>query len=537
MSRKEPLTCPGDRVPIRCVDEVQENMRQTPRSRASGSDWRFRVVIGMFITLCMIAAGDIVAHGQTPGVGASDITNSNVADSGLIATPGATAPGTTTPGSAATPGVSRSTSEGFDPGFCIVQPEEPASVEIHADYEGRRFYFCCEVCRRDFLSDPSRFDSLVSEEGVDAFQYNDQPDAYADTFWGRVGRLTLSVQAVGSWFERVFHLEDPRSLTLASLFLISLGGIGYRWWSGRRAGLTRSPTLVVAGMILLAFVPCFYADALRHDLKRTSDELGETIEKASRFERQYRDLSDEDQIHYATFLNFGDPPIPRPNPLDPALQRTYFRGNDERSDLMSYGGNYRTVTFDLWIEDGDGQRLAVGSQLVDESGAPIEWFLKVRFERASQTASGYFTDQYMQRMYVTMESGHYLGRDEPVSDRVPWDMVEHEQVWVARYPLPSGVFERTESTLPGEIARERKIDSDRPRDLSGVVYLCEDRYDHNRMLGGRFHYAVAYDIRSSENVVSEESDLWMEATYRGRNFADLQISNEEWLSEAPIPEK
>ena len=426
----------------------------------------------------------------------------------------------------------------IDPGVCIVQPEEPASVEIFADYEGRRFYFCCELCRRDFLSDPARFASLAGDPDEDeSYAFNDGPSPYANSFWGRIGRLWLWFRSVGKWFERVFHLSDAASAGLFILLCGSVLSIGGLWWRAWKRGVPLRPSLGVATLLLLVLLPCFYADSLRHDLRQTKQELELASEDLQRVDRAYQDLYDADQIHYATFLNFGDPPIPRPNPLSPALERTYFRGNDERSELMSHGGNYRTVTFELWIEDELGNRLSAGDSIVDENGQRKKFFVVSRFERASDTASGYFTDQYMQRMYVTMQAGTFLGRDEPVADRVPWTMTRHEQEWLAKYPLPEGVFVRTDSNLPGQIERERKIDPSRPNDLSGVVYLCEDRFDHKRMIGGRFHYAIGYDIRVEDEVVAAESDLWMEATYRGRNFADLQITDEEWLSQRPIPEK
>lgn len=428
--------------------------------------------------------------------------------------------------------------ESVDPGVCIVQPEEPASVEIFADYEGRRFYFCCELCRRDFLSDPARFASLAGDPTADEpYQFNDGPSSYANSFWGRIGRLWLWFQRVGNWFERVFHLHDAISTGLFLLLCSSVAGIGGLWWRSRKRGVPRRPSHASAALWMLALLPCFYADSLRHDLRQANQELGLASEDLQRVDRAYQDLYDADQIHYATFLNFGDPPIPRPNPMSPALKRTYFRGNDERSELMSHGGNYRTVTFELWIEDEFGNRLSVGDSVLDEYGQRKKFFFVSRFERASDTASGYFTDRYMQRMYVTMQTGTFLGRDEPVSDRVPWTMTKHEQEWLAKYPLPDGVFVRTESNLPGQIERERRIDPSRPTDLSGIVYLCEDRFDHKRMIGGRFHYAISYEIRVEDNVVLADSDLWMEATYRGRNFADLQITDEEWLSQRPIPEK
>ena len=38
--------------------------------------------------------------------------------------------------------------------LCPSMPEEPALASIHADWEGQRIYFCCKMCRREFLEDP-----------------------------------------------------------------------------------------------------------------------------------------------------------------------------------------------------------------------------------------------------------------------------------------------------------------------------------------------------------------------------------------------
>jgi hypothetical protein len=57
------------------------------------------------------------------------------------------------------------------------------------------------------------------------------------------------------------------------------------------------------------------------------------------------------------------------------------------------------------------------------------------------------------------------------------------------------------------------------------------------MIGGRFHYAIGYQLNTEQGIVTPDSDLWMQAIYRGRNFAELQIEDDEWLSSDPIKEK
>jgi hypothetical protein len=204
---------------------------------------------------------------------------------------------------------------------------------------------------------------------------------------------------------------------------------------------------------------------------------------------------------------------------------------------MVNGGNYRTVTFELWIEDGSGNVVQEGTKVRDAEENPSELFFGVRFSRAPETSSGYFTDAYMQRMYLTMQAGDFLGRNEPIADRMPWTMTEHEQVWEARFRLPAGVIVKQKARFDGASEYVRTIDPARPDDRGGIVYLCEDRFERDQMIGGRFHYAVQYDVRVKDGIVISGSDLWMQATYHGRNFADLQIENDEWLSSEPIPEK
>ena len=438
--------------------------------------------------------------------------------------------------------------EAVDPGFCIIRPDEPASAEIFADYQGRRFYFCCDSCRRDFLSDPSRFDGLSAssqttlpanqapESGVpDSWNADSSP--YAKTFWGRVGQAILVLGKTGQWVSQRLHLDDAVSRGLVVAATGSLLLILGLWKRQRRRGLPLRPPLAVAMTAAFGVLTLFYADRLRHQFADSQTSLMQSETERLRLEKRSQELDDRDAIHYATFLNFGNPPVPRRSNVPPSLHKTYFRGNDERSDEMPHGGNYLTVTFDLWIEDADGRKIEVGSKVVDPNGRPKPLELVVQFTRAPETSSGYFTDEYMKRMYVTMESGEFLGRDEPVRDRVSWEMLEENRVWRARYPLPLGVmvWEAVETELHPQLVHQ--TDSRRPHDRGGIIYLCEERFDRGQLIGGRFHYAIQYDLRTKDGIIKSDSDLWMQATYRGRNFAQLQIERDEWLSSDPIPAK
>ena len=38
--------------------------------------------------------------------------------------------------------------------------------QIYADYQGKRIYFCCEGCDKEFMKDPEKYLKKMQEEGV-----------------------------------------------------------------------------------------------------------------------------------------------------------------------------------------------------------------------------------------------------------------------------------------------------------------------------------------------------------------------------------
>lgn len=424
--------------------------------------------------------------------------------------------------------VSHAQSDDVDPGFCVIRPDEPASAEIFEDHNGQRFYFCCESCRQDFLNDPSRFDGLGVGHEIQPIERTYNPsNSFEHTFWGRVGRAFLMVQGWGHHWSETLQLRDPINVALIAIAAI-VGLAMLKRLRSRRRNQTESiphPMLARFGLpvaVIALLSIAFYAAALRRDLYSATTELADTTTERDRLQKSSEQARHKDLVHYATFLNHGIPPRPLPSKLPRSLKKTYFRGNDERSDEMFNGGNYRTVTFHTWLEDAAGKPLDYGDVIFTEEGEPIELSVHVQFVRSPDTSSGYFTEKYMKRMYLTKSSGEFLGRDEPVPDRVDWVMSVENRQWegVIRINPPS------EETLQS-----------RDGIYTGIVYLCEDRYEGSKMIGGRFHYAIEYRLLTEDGKLSAESDLWMGATYRGRAFAELQIENEEWLSLTPLPEK
>ena len=37
---------------------------------------------------------------------------------------------------------------------------------VYADYEGKRVYFCCESCKKQFMQDPGKYIKKLEDEGV-----------------------------------------------------------------------------------------------------------------------------------------------------------------------------------------------------------------------------------------------------------------------------------------------------------------------------------------------------------------------------------
>jgi len=52
--------------------------------------------------------------------------------------------------------------------MCPVLTDEPVDPSIFADYEGRRIYFCCQRCRKQFLEDPAAYLANLPAVGADA---------------------------------------------------------------------------------------------------------------------------------------------------------------------------------------------------------------------------------------------------------------------------------------------------------------------------------------------------------------------------------
>ncbi len=57
----------------------------------------------------------------------------------------------------ASPEAASETSPELTNTICPVLPDEPVDPSVFVEYEGKRVYFCCSMCRRQFLEDPEKF--------------------------------------------------------------------------------------------------------------------------------------------------------------------------------------------------------------------------------------------------------------------------------------------------------------------------------------------------------------------------------------------
>lgn len=419
---------------------------------------------------------------------------------------------------------------------CPVKPENEAVKEYYVDYDGKRYYLCCEACVEDFQSDPSRFASLESVVGFPLESLDGQSKSQDDVAAQPTPTLSERFLLGIIWVEKfsqehglfkpllVLHWAPLLLLLAWAIRRIIVGRRHQSEQSNTRAGGMPSWAIWGIAVVLLAD-GVWLALRLQQTQNLAQHEANIAAQLRQEMDR-FHDKELEEEVHFATFINYGFPPRPRRAEKANSLSATYYRGNDERIDSMFNGGQYLTVTFHIRLETVDGKPLEYGQNLGDGTLQ-----LRVEFERASSTSSGYFTSEYMKRMYLTMQADRFLGRTRPVSDRVDWIESTPGKVWQATYVLPTG------DNIPAQWKTNEPDRDPHDRRLRGVVYLCEERRKLETVAGGRYHYAIEYDVLLNDGIVTEASDLFMGSTYSGRNFTKYQITDEQWLSLSPIPEK
>jgi len=440
--------------------------------------------------------------------------------------------------------------------MCPVMPEEPSEEDFHLVYKGRDVHFCCSTCIQYFRKDPKKYlDRLPHFEG-----WRKEDPIQAEGGDGDAATAGTGPPALGEvWMGSLIQADlVPAFALLLPLFAAFLA------WRRKRLGpeaFRRVVRLHTAWFLFFA-----------------------TTVVATSFGRHayamYNLWKDRDRVHFATFFEFGHPPVPeRPQDQPKSLSSRYYRGNDERNPALFNNGYYRTATFDLRLEDASGQPIRAGQDLAGK-----QLFIHLRTQRAPHTAERFFHREAMETIFLTRVGDPMLGVFEPIPDRVEWTEIKEGWTWEARYPIGRVAPERRTSqrvdlqtasaseiaSLPGVTdtaarwlvkyrdwnegiqstadlveagiegpplhALSKALDSEV---FQGVVYVAQlipKGDDLTDVRGSRFHFGVVFDVRLRGGQIVPDSDLWMNYLYRSRKTAAWRIPTTEWFDNKPIPE-
>lgn len=363
--------------------------------------------------------------------------------------------------------------------FCPVLVDRKATPRHSLVYQGKEIQFCCSECVKEF---------------------EEHPQVYA----GQVPQLQQL-----AWHEKTRALLDANTrFALIGLLVGTLGAsrfVGWKWPA--KSDARPGPLRQLFSRRIPVVVPLAIVCALLGGL-------------AWKFERELFYHQMADQIHYATFYDFGYPPVPVKPRIENRIQTTYYRGNDERSSALGSGGNYRTASFHLSLATADCRMLNYGDQVAGD-----ELFVRFEIERAPYTPDFMYSEKLMSHMFLTQQCDRFLGRSGPAPDAVNLTMTEPMQQWEASFPI-------------GKISEANCCPEDR---LRGIIYVCERYYYQAHWWsqakdtrgGSRYHYAIQYDLHLEDGALAADSNLWMGYLYRTRKFPAWKVPFDEWFSWDP----
>ncbi len=369
---------------------------------------------------------------------------------------------------------------------CPVEPGKKAHEKYQLEHLGKRIIFCCEECVAEFKRSPQTYLASIPDNFP---EYAKRPDTsriqtFFDSAWN------TAAKAAG--------------LTIGTLVLLLL--LCLRYTSSRFAPhrqFTRISQALTSRKSIAGWLAVLCG--------------GEAISAHLAHRNTRAEISDsefEHAIHYTTFSEYGDPPLPSRPPLPPRVKGLFYRGNDERSPDLFNGGRYRTATFELDLCSSDGRSISHGDQVNFEN-----IFVRVRFRRAAGTPDYFWMPKRMSLIYATRNPGKFHWRHGPVADLVKITEITPMQEWMFRYPVAAFIKDQGDSPV------------------TGTFYLCEKRFnDSESLIGGRFHCAFSFRLQKHDNQLAQSSDLWMGALYRKRSLRIWEIPESEWLSHEPIPE-
>jgi hypothetical protein len=156
----------------------------------------------------------------------------------------------------------------------------------------------------------------------------------------------------------------------------------------------------------------------------------------------------KDLVHFRTFEDFGNPPVPARPPVAPRIKAQFYRGNDERSPLLHNGAHYRTATFDISLVGKGGAELDYESEWHNQ-----DLFVRFHISRAPHTADLFFEERLMKEIFLTQQSDPSLGYRTPLENPVYLSTLVKMHEWQAHYPIG-------------------KISTEEPSTKTGIIYVA-----------------------------------------------------------------
>jgi hypothetical protein len=195
-------------------------------------------------------------------------------------------------------------------------------------------------------------------------------------------------------------------------------------------------------------------------------------------------------------------------------EKTYYRGNDERSPELYNGGVYRTCTFHVSLHSEDGRPVVAGQKVGGQ-----RLFVRVEIRRASGALASHFTDAGMTNSSLVPRgvTPDVRAADDATGKAVhPFVVVEPGTRWAAGCPIGTPTSDTGVQHFNGMILLP-------PR--------AEGTADH---LWSEAHYGIQYSLRIEKGVLTPSSKLWMGALLWTEDLPDHRLH--EWLSWRPLPE-
>ncbi len=362
--------------------------------------------------------------------------------------------------------------------MCPVLQDREATDDHVVTYKGKEVRLCCSECVMEFNRNPEIYENVLP-------QLQNIP-------------LRAKIQ---------MYMGDHGGLVVGGLLVVLL--ITLRIYRAKNPVQQDQPASGLNAILRLKISPTLpllaLAGYLGFEVYTLQDQLWET--------------KLEDEIHFATFYDFGYPPVPRRPDTESRIAGSYYRGNDERSPKLFNNGNYRTAAFHISLCDGDHNPIETGDNVKDK-----DIFVKFEIDRPPFTPDFLYNQEMMGTMFLTAQCDRFLGRDEPVADAVSLTETEKMQKWEALFPI-----RKSDSCCCGDECR-------------GTVYVCEKYFYQptisvlpKRRGGSRFHYGLRYDLQFKDDVLVDASDVYMGALYRTRKLPTWRVPMTEWFSHKSIP--